>query len=122
MPAPDLIVGVARSESGGFIVTDHAGRLHPAKDPADLGRVIAALFSDPELPLVSSQPLTGAMKIRNGAVEIAQGVLPPSLAPAAAPLVDALGKLAATWRDRPVKIKTRAPAPAGVRRVPVRPR
>jgi len=118
---PDLIVGVTRCETG-FVVTDHERRLHTARDTAELGRIIAELLNDPSLPHINRVPLTGAMRVRNGAVEIVSGVLPAQLQPAAGPLVDVLGKAATALREWRAKPKPRAPAPAGSRRVPARTR
>lgn len=123
----DLIVGISRQGSG-FVITDSTKREHVAKDEAELGRVIAGLLGDAALPRIDQAPVTGAMRVRNGAVEIATGVLPPSLAPAAAPLVDALSHLAVSLRNRRRAAQSQAPAPtpapsrqpATTRRVPAR--
>jgi len=114
MGSVELIVGVSR-RGNGYVVTDSKGVEHAASSRAELGTIIAGLFTDGSV--LDTVPLQGAQRIRQGAVEMVAGALPARFENAAPALVDVLSQAMNAIRNRSTKPKTRAPRPTGVRRV-----
>lgn len=117
--APSIIVGIAKAGST-YVVFDSHEREHVAMDEAQLGRVIAALLTDPTLGHAETIAPT-SNKIRSAAVKIATRML-PGYEELSEPVVDGLTAFGRFLHKKmnaprpPKPPKTRTPAPRAVRR------
>ena len=102
MPDPQIIVGVAKTESG-YTLFDQLGREHFVTDPQGIGLLIAEMCGDTDLPKAELVSPLGE-KFKAAAVKISTRMVPPQYAEAVEPIVEVLGRGAGgiiDWWKRP---------------------
>ena len=111
-PLPLILLGICRDTDGTYAVTDSTGTVHHAGDTVGLGRLVARLVDDPEIPRTVPDSHE-----RNAVIDVA-GRVARRLVPEKSPLFDMLEPLAHMVGNKIAKeaARPRVRNPSGSRR------